>query len=296
MATTTTTSCEIASVRARGARGFSLTELMISIGILAIGLAMVATLFPAALEINRRSTREILGALICENGIAVAKMRFASGAVAAPKDEEELAILADDARDAQGDLLHNEYLTQEMCRFPAGELISEYGVVVMYRHIDTAKRRAYDPDVYDRYRLAEETPEVEEGHQLVVVSYNRLSDPGPNPDDPYENTPVIVQQSSWNPPEYKPPVTRVDGYSPTGSLTGPFRIDSPLIDRRTGEFARITQAWLPGANFGRCVLARRMSFTAVNNQLSFLSIVEEGQDRYSPAMTTMVTRLGLDWR
>ena len=53
--------------------GFSLAELLISIGILAIGLAMSAALFPAALKESERSVNSALGTLICQNGLALGK-------------------------------------------------------------------------------------------------------------------------------------------------------------------------------------------------------------------------------
>lgn len=54
-------------------KGFSLAELLISIGILAIGLAMSASLFPAALKESERSVNSSLGTIMCENGLALAK-------------------------------------------------------------------------------------------------------------------------------------------------------------------------------------------------------------------------------
>jgi len=62
-----------AGTRARRA-GFSLAELLISVGILSIGLSMCATLFPAALKENERSLNNVLGTLICENALSLGKV------------------------------------------------------------------------------------------------------------------------------------------------------------------------------------------------------------------------------
>ena len=47
--------------------GFSLAEVLIALGILAIGLAMAAALIPASLKINEDATGHITGAIICQN-------------------------------------------------------------------------------------------------------------------------------------------------------------------------------------------------------------------------------------
>ncbi len=57
----------------RSARGgFTLSELMIALGILAYGLTMSAGLFAAAMQYNNLSFRSVVGTIICENGVSVA--------------------------------------------------------------------------------------------------------------------------------------------------------------------------------------------------------------------------------
>jgi len=58
------------------ASGFTLAELLISIGILGVGLTMSAALFPAGLGANKDSANDLLGTMICQNGLAVAKSRL----------------------------------------------------------------------------------------------------------------------------------------------------------------------------------------------------------------------------
>jgi hypothetical protein len=90
---------------------------MISIGILLVGLVMAASLFPAAMVINRRSVRDVLGAIICENGIALAKARFASGGASDPPNVTgKMTVLGDDK--------HEDYFSIDMCRFPQGDTAS----------------------------------------------------------------------------------------------------------------------------------------------------------------------------
>ncbi len=59
--------------------GFSLTEVMIALGILAVGLAMVGAAFPAALLENKKSVENTMGALICDNGAAVCLSTLSHG-------------------------------------------------------------------------------------------------------------------------------------------------------------------------------------------------------------------------
>lgn len=53
--------------------GFTLAELLIAIGILGVGLTMAAALFPVGIEANRNSANDLMGTLVCENGLALAK-------------------------------------------------------------------------------------------------------------------------------------------------------------------------------------------------------------------------------
>ena len=55
-------------------KGFSLAEILISIGILAIGLSMAAAIFPTALKEFERSHNQVMGNLICENALATGKV------------------------------------------------------------------------------------------------------------------------------------------------------------------------------------------------------------------------------
>jgi len=56
--------------RAGVRRAFSLLEIMIAIGILGIGLVMVAAIFPVALDQHRRSTDDVMGNLVAANAEA----------------------------------------------------------------------------------------------------------------------------------------------------------------------------------------------------------------------------------
>ena len=59
-----------------GRAGFSLIELLISMGILVVGLVMAGTLFPAAIKQTSRSVDDTIGTIICQNALAVAKAKL----------------------------------------------------------------------------------------------------------------------------------------------------------------------------------------------------------------------------
>ena len=57
----------------KGSKAFTLMELLIAIGILAVGGAMAAALFPAAIKENQSSYNDTLGTIICDNALATIK-------------------------------------------------------------------------------------------------------------------------------------------------------------------------------------------------------------------------------
>ncbi|MBN1553930.1 MAG: prepilin-type N-terminal cleavage/methylation domain-containing protein [Phycisphaerae bacterium] len=54
--------------------GFTLMEVLIAIGILAVGGAMAAALFPAAIKESQNANSSVIGRLICENGLSNSKI------------------------------------------------------------------------------------------------------------------------------------------------------------------------------------------------------------------------------
>lgn len=91
-------------------RGFSLVEVLIAIGILGVGLGMVMLIFPAAVMENRSSTNNVIGTIMCENALAIAKTRLTSGysgisssmTAFPPSDETPAVIHPSDLQYAMG--------------------------------------------------------------------------------------------------------------------------------------------------------------------------------------------------
>ena len=66
--------------------GFSLIELMIAIGILAIGAAMIASAFPVAAMENKKSVEYTMGALVGENALAICRNKLRHSVLDGPMD------------------------------------------------------------------------------------------------------------------------------------------------------------------------------------------------------------------
>jgi len=63
-------------LRCRGAGAFSLVELMIALGVMGVGLVLIASVFPAAMMKNKESISDTMATIIAENAVAVCRARL----------------------------------------------------------------------------------------------------------------------------------------------------------------------------------------------------------------------------
>jgi len=63
---------------AQRAGGFSLVEMLIAIGILAVALSMASAMFPMGMRDVMRSYQNSLGTLICQNGAGLARLHLSA--------------------------------------------------------------------------------------------------------------------------------------------------------------------------------------------------------------------------
>ncbi len=61
--------------------GFTLMELMMSLGILVVGLSMIATAFPSAMLENKRSVADTSATMVSENAAAICRVRLSHNAI-----------------------------------------------------------------------------------------------------------------------------------------------------------------------------------------------------------------------
>jgi len=126
-------------------RGFTLAEILVALGILAIGMSMVAALFPAAMEFNRTSTNSTLGTIICENGLILSELALTSQAVDALPMQGRLVVVADDGSG------HDVYISKNDQHYPTGQATARTGFTMLARKI----------------------PGTESTYQLVTVAYRK---------------------------------------------------------------------------------------------------------------------------
>ena len=118
----------------RAGRGFTLAEILVALGIMAIGMAMVAAIFPAALAFNKSSTNDTRGMIICENGFTLSEGALTTKIVdkSAPT---LLTVLADEATESVTiDSIDVKILDRNKQHYPTGESDVRTGFVMMARN------------------------------------------------------------------------------------------------------------------------------------------------------------------
>jgi len=178
-------------------QGFTLAEILVALGVLAIGMSMVAAIFPAAMVLNRRSQNSTLGTIICENAMALA----------------EMALTAQNVESASGNLLtvyadsRNEaYLSRIKQRYPT---------------------ESAEPTRTGFVLMAREVPDAAGVFQLITVAYRKKE---------ASNTVEVLAINA---------TVSANGRDITGSN---LKIDSPLINRKTGVFAYIDSINMDGTS------------------------------------------------
>jgi len=135
--------------RNRARRAFSLIELLLALGILAIGLSMAAALFPAAIRLNEQSGQDSIGTIVAENGLAVAQTMLHNSAI--NQTAGSLVCVVDES-------MASPPIDRELQHYlydPSAPGAAMRGFVVLGRRLDTA-----DPSG---------------PVQLVIVSYDKQS-------------------------------------------------------------------------------------------------------------------------
>lgn len=245
--------------------GFTLTEVLIAIGILAIGMTMVAAIFPAALKMTEDSTNNSLGVIIAENGLAMAKARLQADqdlngtADAIPGEVFSNVFLNTDNYHCI-DESHDAFVTKNDQHYPNADPDTKKGWAMLARRIYT--------DDTDRPQ--------DQGYMLVVTSYRKKE-----PSNTARWSQVTVTSVGHN------------GDDPSIAVFSDgdeIRVGSPLV------FADPTNTWqvatIVSKNGANAVLDRQIETIASGTHTAFV-LEETGVSGNSPAMHTLVVRTGL---
>jgi len=138
-------------------RGFTLAEIMIALGILGIGMTMVAAVFPAAMKFNEASNNSTLGTIICENAFVLSHLALYSDDVdESPGNPIELKTFADDMLD--------DFITFPEQHYPTGQGTSKTGFVLM------ARKLSADGDDYQFVTVAYRKTNANNKARLVAIN------------------------------------------------------------------------------------------------------------------------------
>ncbi|MFP4052370.1 MAG: prepilin-type N-terminal cleavage/methylation domain-containing protein [Phycisphaerae bacterium] len=105
--------------------GFTLSELMIALGILAYGLTMSASLFTTAMKFSNASFRDVVGTIMCENGVALIRARLTEGDLG--------GVPVDTLTD-----ISNKFDDHDLL-YPTGDTDSLYGLKVLAKRVSSGE-------------------------------------------------------------------------------------------------------------------------------------------------------------
>ena len=143
-------------------KAFTLAEILVALGILAIGMSMVASVFMAAMQFNMRSRNSVLGRIICENAMVVADLALVQEALTS----ETLEVYADVNHSYSK--ANDSCVTLEQQRYPTGLERSREGFAVLARRVDLTLYQV----VVVAYRKSDKANAV----KLIKISCNISGD------------------------------------------------------------------------------------------------------------------------
>jgi len=101
-------------------------ELMMAIGILGIGMVMAASVFPAALKENQLSNNDVIGEMICKNGLVMGKIYYTADTPADKPSEVTLHYFSKHY-DSTIDENHTNLISKANQHYPIGETDASLG-------------------------------------------------------------------------------------------------------------------------------------------------------------------------
>ena len=127
-----------------GHRGFTLTEIMIAMGVLAVGMAMIAGALHAGISLHKRTIDDIIRLMVADNSIAIIQCRV--------RHSKENGITEDLK------MLGPIYFGSKDLKYPTGSIETPYGSVVFM------SRRLIPADANNPSRFAND-------YHIVIIPY-----------------------------------------------------------------------------------------------------------------------------
>ncbi|MFA6135358.1 MAG: type II secretion system protein [Phycisphaerae bacterium] len=233
--------------------GFSLAELMIAIGIMGVGITLVATIFPTALKQNEFSNNDTMGTLIAENGLAMAQALVTKSFMNTtypPSTPDTLHVIADEEPNHCAAPYPIDANQQHYPTFPLADPNAAYapyqGYVVLGRKAST------DANAND--------------YQLVVVSYAKRAG-------------GIVKAESVD-----ASILGSNKLNITNNMAA-VKVGTPIIMKANGAYATVTDA---NASASEVTLDRAMPGGAAGPAYVIVEEVSGNNAAKSPAIGTAV--------
>lgn len=129
----------ISSRTRRGSAGFTLMEILIALAIFGAGLIMSACLFPAAVSEHEKAVEYTLGTIMCNNGVALARVQLkhnaAAGTVTDPILDSTQPYPSDNPKSIFGFKIKCEHITPTADL--GGKFSNNYNITVTPCKADT---------------------------------------------------------------------------------------------------------------------------------------------------------------
>lgn len=202
--------------------GFTLIEIMLALGVLGVGMIMVAAVFPAAIYQTRAADRTTHSILICDNARAILQLKATHGRMDVLPDIDTafVPVVIDDP--AGEDPLDDIVIHADDAWYPSGPYLAEFND----RQGWVALARRYGSDDND--------------YQIVVIAYRKFDGMGYEVDG--GNSVLDEHENQWNAGEAwcdgrnRPALVRISGDPWPGNLDSPtLNIGDVTITQSNGE-------------------------------------------------------------
>lgn len=253
--------------------GFTLLELLIAIGILAVGGAMAAALFPAAIKENQRANSSVIGRIICENGLCNVKIALVHDAVTPsyPFSSTELV----ESATAVG-LRNLAYPTPRQEQPTAPFTAADYPD---WKDLGSSVNpRVVPQTLFGNLLLGKQAISGANDYQLVLIAYRRRAADDSNVD----NGIPALRQVTFS--------SDAGSYSFTVSGTNDadyLRLGSPLIHAETGRFATIVSR-----NGSAGTLDKPIAITDISSKSGWV-VYDPNDPIKSPSQRVLISRTPL---